>query len=48
VHFKLASGAIGFTMLEDKEYAEQDRRPAENTPNLEFRDDAVDDSPSTR
>ena len=48
VHFKLASGAIGFTMLEDKEYAEQDRRPAENTPNLDFGNDAVDESPSTR
>jgi hypothetical protein len=48
VHFKLQNGAYGFTMLEDKDFYEKDRRPAENTPHLSSMDEAVDDSPSTR
>ena len=38
VHYKLQSGAYGFTMLEDKEYAEKDKRNNE----------ASDDSSNSR
>ena len=48
VHFKLKSGAYAFTMLEDREFTESDRRPNDNVPNMASSEDAVDESPSTR
>ena len=48
VHFKLKSGAYAFTMLEDREFTESDRRPTDNVPNMASSEDAVDESPSTR
>lgn len=48
VHFKLKSGAYAFTMLEDREFTESDRRPTDNMPNMASSEDTVDESPSTR
>ena len=49
VHFKLKSGAYGFTMLEDKEFYTSDARPSDSIPNMaSSADEPVDESPSTR
>lgn len=48
VHLKLKSGAYAFTMLEDKEFTDSDRRPTDNMPNMAGTEDTVDESPSTR
>ena len=41
VHYKLQSGAYGFTMLEDKEYIEKDKQHKAG-------DEAADDSSNSR
>lgn len=41
VHYKLQSGAYGFTMLEDKEYIEKDKQHKSG-------DEAADDSSNSR
>ena len=41
VHYKLQSGAYGFTMLEDREYSEKDKQHKSG-------DEAADDSSNSR